>query len=654
MGVMVAVGAVAEHDVCLVGRKFSECDAGSVMREVFGWRERKIWSLELRRKNRIGWRKILETFVQKCDDFALFYVSIEKEDGVFRTIVLTRETQGVGRLEGANPLTGAKDIVPERCAMEEDVLEIVVDEFGRRVVVALYLVANYLHLLVYLPLRINGMEHHIGQKINGARQVVAKNGRIEHGMALGGIGIELAAHAFKAVNHIECRPSLRSLERHVLAEMSQSFFASALILRASSYLIATIHHRRGRWEEHHPQAARQCFGFIVHACKVTNFFRNFARMKIGNIEFGEQPVFLAPMEDVTDIGFRMLCKRFGAAMVYTEFVSAEALVRNIAATVKKLTICNEERPVGIQIYGRTVEAMVEAAKIVEQVHPDVIDLNFGCPVKKVAGKGAGSGMLKNIPLLLEITREVVKAVNTPVTVKTRLGWDHENLIITDLAEQLQDCGIQALTIHGRTRSQMYTGQADWTLIGKVKKNPRIHIPIIGNGDITTPEGAREAFERYGVDAIMVGRATFGRPWLFKEIGDYLREERGGTREERGERKEEREMLCCFDKLCSESQEPVAHPETILSPLFSAHSPLSSVHSPLSTDDKIDILLEQLRINVERIDEYRGILHTRRHLAASPIFKGIPDFRQTRIAMLRATTVEELTAILEQCRGLVKS
>lgn len=327
-------------------------------------------------------------------------------------------------------------------------------------------------------------------------------------------------------------------------------------------------------------------------------------MKIGNIEFGQNPLFLAPMEDVTDIGFRMLCKRFGAAMVYTEFVSAEALVRSIKSTVSKLTISEDERPVGIQIYGRDLDAMVEAAKIVEEARPDVIDLNFGCPVKKVAGKGAGAGMLRNIPLMLEITREVVKAVKIPVTVKTRLGWDCNNIIITDLAEQLQDCGIQALTIHGRTRSQMYTGEADWTLIGKVKNNPRIHIPIIGNGDIKTPEQAREAFNRYGVDAVMVGRATFGCPWIFKEMKEYI------------------------------SPSPLPSPS-------------------LTLDDKIDILEEQLRINVERIDEYRGILHTRRHLASSPIFKGIPDFRQTRIAMLRAETVADLTAILEECRVRLK-
>ena len=313
-------------------------------------------------------------------------------------------------------------------------------------------------------------------------------------------------------------------------------------------------------------------------------------MKIGTIDFGERPLFLAPMEDVTDIGFRKMCKRFGAAMVYTEFVSADAVIRNIKSTLAKIVIDDSERPVGIQIYGRDMASMVEAAKIVEQVRPDVIDINFGCPVKKVANKGAGSGMLKNIPLLLDITREVVKAVKTPVTVKTRLGWDNDNLIISELAEQLQDCGIQALTIHGRTRSQMYTGEADWTLIGEVKNNPRIHIPIIGNGDVTSIEQANERFDRYGVDAVMIGRATFGCPWLFYQ----------------GEKQ-------------------------------------------LTIDEKIDILEEMLRINVERIDEHRGILHTRRHLASSPIFKGIPDFKQTRIAMLRTTKMAELLAILEDCR-----
>ena len=320
-------------------------------------------------------------------------------------------------------------------------------------------------------------------------------------------------------------------------------------------------------------------------------------MKIGNIEFGQKPVFLAPMEDVTDIGFRLLCKRYGASMVYTEFVSAEALVRSVKSTINKLTISEEERPVGIQIYGRSVEDMVEAAKIVEEAKPDIIDINFGCPVKKVAGKGAGAGMLQNIPLLLNITREVVKAVKLPVTVKTRLGWTQDNIIIPTLAEQLQDCGISALTIHGRTRSQMYTGVADWNPIAEVKRNPRISIPIIGNGDICSPEDTKRAFDEYGVDAVMIGRATFGRPWIFKEIRDYL-----------------------------EGRDP---------------DPI------MDTQWKLEVLKEQLHINVERIDEYRGILHTRRHLAATPIFKGIPNFRDTRIAMLRAITVEELTSILER-------
>ena len=325
-------------------------------------------------------------------------------------------------------------------------------------------------------------------------------------------------------------------------------------------------------------------------------------MKIGNIQFGDNPIMLAPMEDVTDIGFRHLCKRFGAAMVYTEFVSAEALVRNVKSTMSKLHVGDDERPVGIQIYGRDVPQMVEAAKIVEEAGPDLIDINFGCPVKKVAGKGAGAGMLKNIPLMLDITREVVKAVKLPVTVKTRLGWDSENIIITELAEQLQDCGIKALTIHGRTRAQMYTGEADWTPIMEVKQNPRIKIPIIGNGDITTPEQAKRAFDDYGVDAVMIGRATFGRAWIFKEIRDYL--------DGKG------------------------------------------IDETLDNGKKLDILEEQLRINVERIDEYRGILHTRRHLAATPIFKGIPDFRQTRIELLRADNLESLMQILEHCRAII--
>lgn len=316
-------------------------------------------------------------------------------------------------------------------------------------------------------------------------------------------------------------------------------------------------------------------------------------MRIADIDFGERPLFLAPMEDVTDIGFRKLCKRYGAAMMYTEFVSADAIVRAIPSTLKKMVIDDDERPVGIQIYGKDPQTMAEAAKIVEQFRPDVIDINFGCPVKKVAGKGAGAGLLKDIPLMLDIARAVVKAVpNTPVTAKTRLGWDKNNLIITSLAPQLQDCGIQALTIHGRTRSQMYTGEADWTLIGEVKRNPQIHIPIIGNGDITSRQQAAEAFDCYGVDAVMIGRATFGQPWIF--------------------------------------------------------SPRE-----LSVDEKIDVLKEQLEINVDRIDEYRGILHTRRHLAATPIFKGIPNFRETRIKMLRSTDKDELLGILDDCRKILK-
>ena len=319
-------------------------------------------------------------------------------------------------------------------------------------------------------------------------------------------------------------------------------------------------------------------------------------MKIGNIDLGEQPVVLAPMEDVTDIAFRLKCKKFGASMVYTEFVSSEALIRSVNSTMRKLTISDEERPVAIQIYGREKDAIVEAAKIVEQAKPDVIDINFGCPVKKVAGKGAGAGMLQHPDKMLEITKAVVDAVNLPVTVKTRLGWDSEHKIIVNLAEQLQDCGIKALTIHGRTRAQMYTGEADWTLIGEVKNNPRMHIPIIGNGDVTTPERAKECFDKYGVDAVMIGRATFGNPGIFKEIRHFL---------DTGEHLE-----------------------------------------PLSFSWKLNVLREEVLDSVIRLCEIRGILHIRRHLAASPLFKGIPDFRQTRIAMLRAATVKELFDIFD--------
>lgn len=320
-------------------------------------------------------------------------------------------------------------------------------------------------------------------------------------------------------------------------------------------------------------------------------------MKIADITFPDRPVFLAPMEDVTDVGFRLLCKEQGADMVYSEFVSADALIRSIDKTQRKLHLLEEERPVVIQIYGRDVASMVEAARLVEEARPDIIDLNFGCPVKRVAGKGAGAGLLQNVPLLLEITREVVKAVKLPVTVKTRLGWDCEHKIIVTLAEQLQDCGIAALAIHGRTRSQMYTGEADWRLIGEVKNNPRMHIPIIGNGDITSAEIARERFEQYGVDAIMVGRATFGRPWIFREIRHLL----------------------------------------------DTGSPLP----PLSVECCIGLLRRQVEESVSRIGEYRGILHIRRHLAATPLFKGIPNFRETRIRMLRAETVEELFAVMQE-------
>ncbi len=319
-------------------------------------------------------------------------------------------------------------------------------------------------------------------------------------------------------------------------------------------------------------------------------------MTIGNITFSKYPVFLAPMEDVTDISFRLLCKEFGADMVYTEFISSDALIRHVNKTKAKLEVAEEERPVVMQIYGKDPETMAEAARICRSAKPDIIDLNFGCPVKKIAAKGAGAGMLRNPELMLDITRSVVKAVDIPITVKTRLGWDMDNLIITDLAEQLQDCGIAALTIHGRTRSQMYTGEADWTLIGEVKNNPRIHIPIIGNGDITSPEKAKEAFNRYGVDAVMVGRASIGAPWIFREIKHYL---------ETGE------------QLPKES--------------FNYY---------------MGILKTQVVNSINRLDERRGILHSRRHIAASPLFKGIPDFKPTKIAMLKANTRQELFEIMD--------
>lgn len=315
---------------------------------------------------------------------------------------------------------------------------------------------------------------------------------------------------------------------------------------------------------------------------------------IDKINLGYRPVMLAPMEDVTDPSFRLICREQGAAMVYTEFVSAEALVRNINSTTRKLTIDDRERPVAIQIYGREPEAMVEAAKIVEQARPDILDINFGCPVKKVAAKGAGAGMLRNPEKMLAITKAVVDAVNIPVTVKTRLGWDCNNKIITDLAPRLQDCGIKALTIHGRTRSQMYTGEADWTLIGEVKADPRIEIPIIGNGDIKTAEQAKNAFDTYGVDGVMIGRASFGAPWIFREVKEYL---------------------------------------------------TTGILPEITIEEKFALLRRQIRESIDRIDEYRGILHVRRHLASTPLLKGIPDFRETRIRLLRAETEQELENLL---------
>ena len=318
------------------------------------------------------------------------------------------------------------------------------------------------------------------------------------------------------------------------------------------------------------------------------------KVKIGNLDLGNQPVLLAPMEDVTNPPFRLLCKQYGADLMYTEFVSSDALIRSVNRTMKKLTILEDERPVAIQIYGKEVHPMVEAAKIVEQANPEFIDLNFGCPVRKVATKGAGAGMLRNIPLMLKITEEVVKAVNIPVTVKTRLGWDEDSKIIVDLAEQLQDTGIQALTVHGRTRCQMYTGQADWDLIGKVKNNPRMHIPIIGNGDITNPIVAKEAFDKYGVDAIMIGRAAVGKPWIFRDVKHYL---------------ETGELL-----------------------------------PPATVAQQVEMLKQQIDAAIDWIDEKRGILHMRRHMAG--MFKGLYNFKQTRIAMLRSGNYDELMLILD--------
>lgn len=338
-------------------------------------------------------------------------------------------------------------------------------------------------------------------------------------------------------------------------------------------------------------------------------------MNIGNIALGDHPVLLAPMEDVTDIGFRLLCKQLGAGMVYSEFVSCDALTRMVNKSLQKLAVCDEERPVAIQIYGKDPKEMARAAKIViDRSHPDILDINFGCPVKRVAGKGAGAGLLQNVPLLLDIAKAVVDAVDVPVTAKTRLGWDCNNIIIEELALKLQEQGIKALTVHGRTRSQMYTGEANWQPIGKLKNNPTLHIPVIGNGDIDSAAKAVEAFRDYRVDAIMVGRASFGRPWIFKEIHDAL------------------------------------NPEAPVDP----SSVVQSDYEPMSPDWKLDVLKKQIQTSIEHIGEYRGILHVRRHIASTPLFKAIPNFREHRIAMLRAETADKLYDLMEQTRPLIRN
>jgi len=317
-------------------------------------------------------------------------------------------------------------------------------------------------------------------------------------------------------------------------------------------------------------------------------------VKIGEIDFGPQPLLLAPMEDVTDASFRYICKKFGADMVYTEFVSSDALVRDVPGAYKKLEIFDYERPIGIQIYGHLPDAMVDSAVRVEQAEPDVIDINFGCPVKKIAGRGAGSGMMKEPDKMVEITRRVVEAVKKPVTVKTRLGWDNDSKIIVELAERLQDAGISALTIHGRTRAQMYKGEADWSLIGAVKNNPRMHIPIIGNGDIKSPQDAKNAFDRYGVDGIMIGRASFGHPWIFKEIKHYL-----ATGEEL---------------------------------------------PPMSVAERVALAKDHLSKSIELKGERRGVFEMRRHLSC--YFKGLENFKETRLKLVTLTDIPQLYQTLD--------
>lgn len=320
-------------------------------------------------------------------------------------------------------------------------------------------------------------------------------------------------------------------------------------------------------------------------------------MKIGDIELGERPLFLAPMEDVTDASFRYICKEFGADVMYTEFISSDGLIRDARKSLEKLKTYPYERPIGIQIYGHIPDAMVEAAIMAEEAKPSFIDINFGCPVNKIANRGAGSGMMRYPDKMIEITRRVVEAVKLPVTVKTRLGWDENSKIIVELAEQLQDTGIKALTVHGRTRSQLYRGEADWTLIGEIKKNSRMKIPLIGNGDITTPEGAKEAFEKYGVDGVMIGRATYGRPWIFKEIKHYL-----ATGE---------------------------------------HMP------PLTVDEKVGLAKRHLLKSVEVKGDRVGVLEMRRHL--SSYFKSLPDFKATRMLLVTENSHGELLNILDSIK-----
>ena len=320
-------------------------------------------------------------------------------------------------------------------------------------------------------------------------------------------------------------------------------------------------------------------------------------MTIGNISLGERPLFLAPMEDITDPSFRMICKINGADFMYTEFISSDGLIRDGAKSVKKLDIYNDERPIGIQLYGHLINAMVEAALIAEEAKPELIDINFGCPVRKIANRGAGAGMLQNIPLMIEMTSSIVKAVTLPVTVKTRLGWDDESKTILTVAEQLQDAGIRALTIHGRTRAQFYKGTADWTLIGEVKNNPRMKIPVIGNGDIDSPVKAREMFDKYGVDGIMIGRASVGRPWIFRDIRHYLNTG---------------ELL----------------PEP-------------------TVNEKADLALFHLEKSLEYKEGKRAIYEMRRHL--SNYFKGLPHFRETRLKLLTTLEIEEIKSILAEIK-----